>query len=276
MPWLVDDEILARVRRIELPWSRHGIDPYGIDQVELARMFTTFGWFYRRYFDMHVSGVPNVPARGRVMLIGNHSGGFALDGAMTLTALFFEMEPPRLAQAMAERFINRLPFASLYSSKTGNIVGTPENAMQLLEQDRALIIFPEGARGTAKLYGERHSLVRFGTGFVRLAMRTRTPIVPFAFVGGGDAVPTVANLYRLGKLFGVPYVPITPYLLPIPRPVPLHLLFAPPITFDGTGEEEDAVIQRHVEQVKGVIAGMIDETVRGNAPGGDGGAEVAQ
>ena len=36
-------------------------------------------------------------------------------------------------------------------------------------------------------------------------METRTPIIPFGFVGGGDAVPTIANLYRLGKLFGVPY-----------------------------------------------------------------------
>ena len=26
------------------------------------------------------------------------------------------------------------------------------------------MVFPEGARGTAKLYKERHSLVHFGTG----------------------------------------------------------------------------------------------------------------
>jgi 1-acyl-sn-glycerol-3-phosphate acyltransferase len=262
MAWLIDDAILERVKLLELPWGRHGTDPYGIDQRELARMYTVFGWLSRHYFTLTVRGIEHVPPRGRVMLIGNHSGGFALDAMMTIVALFDRMEPPRLAQGMAERFINKLPFASLYSSKTGNVVGTPENAIHLLEEERVLMVFPEGARGTAKLYGDRHSLVRFGTGFARLAMRTRTPIVPFGFVGGGDAVPTIANLYRIGKLLGVPYVPITPYLFPIPRPVPLELRFAPPIRLEGTGDEDDVQVVGQVDQIKHVIAGLIDDAVR--------------
>src|SRR5205807_2341096 len=79
------------------------------------------------------------------------------------------------------------------------------------------------ARGTAKLWKDRWSLVDFGTGFVRLALRTKTPIVPFGFIGGGDAIPTVANLYKIGRLAGVPYVPVTPWLLPLPRPVKLEI-----------------------------------------------------
>ena len=58
------------------------------------------------------------------------------------------------------------------------------------------MVFPEGARGTAKLYKERYSLVHFGTGFVRLALKTKTPIVPFGFLGGGEAMPTIANAVR--------------------------------------------------------------------------------
>ena len=37
-----------------------------------------------------------------------------------------------------------------------------------------------------------------------------------ASLGGGEAVPTIANLPFLGKLLGVPYVPLTPYLIPLP------------------------------------------------------------
>jgi 1-acyl-sn-glycerol-3-phosphate acyltransferase len=84
--------------------------------------------------------------------------------------------------------------------------------------DRLLMVFPEGARGTAKLFKDRYSLVDFGTGFVRLALKTKSPIVPLGFVGGGDAVPTVLNSRTLGKLLGVPYVPITPYGLAAPLP----------------------------------------------------------
>ena len=54
--------------------------------------------------------------------------------------------------------------------------------------------------------------------------------MPFAFIGGGDAIPTIANLYRLGKLFGAPYIPITPWLLPLPRSVPLRIIYGEPIS----------------------------------------------
>jgi 1-acyl-sn-glycerol-3-phosphate acyltransferase len=284
MAWLIDDAVLERADRLELPWSRHGIDPYGIDKTEVARMMTLSRWFYRRYFSVTVRGIEHIPARGRAMLVGNHSGGFAIDGMMIAASAFFDKEPPRLAQGMTDKFINRLPLASMMSSRTGNFTGTPENAVHLLKSDRLLMVFPEGSRGTAKLYGERHSLVRFGTGFMRLAVETGTPIVPVAVVGGGDAVPTVANLYRLGKLFGVPYIPITPYLLPIPRPVALEIYYGPALRYEGTGNEEDDVIRAWVGEVVERIGEMLDAGVRRRAAGlvgedrdgrGDGGGDRA-
>ena len=123
------------------------------------------------------------------------------------------------------------------------------------------MVFPEGARGTAKLYPERNSLVKFGTGFVRLAMQTQSPIVPFAFIGGGDAVPTIMNSQILGRLVGAPYVPITPYLVALPLPVSLQLYYGEPICLDGDGNEEDDVIQAHVDHIKGEIAALIERGV---------------
>src|SRR5262249_3447822 len=150
----------------------------------------------------------NVPSRGRVMLVGNHSGGVALDAAMTMTALLLDHDPPRLAQSMVEKFLGRMPFAGVFMNRSGQLTGLPEHARRLLDDDRLLMVFREGARGTAKLYRERHGLVDFGTGFLRLALETKTPILPFAFVGGGEAIPTVFNAVGLGKLVGAPYVPV--------------------------------------------------------------------
>ena len=214
---------------------------------------------YRRYFRVRAHGIKNVPPRGRAMLVGNHSGGIAIDGAMVLTSMLLEMDPPRLAQGMVEKFINTVPFASMYAARTGQFTGLPEHAIRLLEDERLLMVFPEGARGTAKLFSERHSLVDFGTGFVRLALKTRTPIIPFGFIGGGDAVPTVFNAYGLGRLVGAPYVPITPYLLPSPLPVPLSVHYGAPLRFEGNGSEDDEVIARYVEQVKYSIGSLIEE-----------------
>jgi 1-acyl-sn-glycerol-3-phosphate acyltransferase len=177
---------------------------------------------------------------------------------MVVASMFFEKNPPRLAQGMAEKFLNRWPFFSEWTTRLGQLTGLPETAERLLNDDRLLMVFPEGARGTAKLYRDRWNLVDFGTGFVRLAMKTRTPIIPFAFIGGGDAVPTVTNLYRLGKLFGAPYFPITPYLLPIPRPVKMSVIYGEPIYFEGTGTEDDEVVFRLVERVKSQIAALME------------------
>jgi len=259
MVWLVDDAVRARVRRMDIPFNRHGIDPFGTAEVEVSRMLTTFGWFYRHYFDVQSHGIEHIPARGRAMLVGNHSGGFAVDAMMVIASVFLEMEPSRLAQGMADKFLNRLPFASMLTTRAGQLTGLPETAEQLLEHERLLMVFPEGAHGTEKLYGDRNTLVRFGSGFVRLALKTKTPIIPFAFLGGGDAVPTVLNLYKLGRLMGVPYIPVTRYLLPIPRRVSLQVYYSEPMVFEGSGDEEDDVICGYVDQVKRRIAEMIAE-----------------
>jgi 1-acyl-sn-glycerol-3-phosphate acyltransferase len=252
------ETVAARVERLELPFDRRGVDPYGISKWHLRFSFQALELLYRSYFGVRCEGLGNVPPRGRAMLVGNHSGGIALDGLMVIASCFFELEPPRLAQAMAEKFIGRLPFLSTLSARCGHFTGLPEQAQRLLEDDRLLLVFPEGARGTAKLWTERWSLVDFGTGFVRLALRTRTPIVPFGFIGGGDAIPTVANLYKIGKLAGIPYVPVTPWLLPLPRPVPLAIHYGEPLRFEGTGDEDDDVVKGYVEEVKSAIAALIE------------------
>jgi 1-acyl-sn-glycerol-3-phosphate acyltransferase len=252
------ESIAARVERIELSFNALGVDPYGVSKRHLRVAYSALSLLYRSYFRVRSVGVENIPAQGRAMLVGNHSGGVAIDGAMVIASCFFELSPPRLAQGMAEKFINTLPIASLWSNRTGQFTGLPENAERLLRDDRLLLVFPEGARGTAKLYSERYSLVEFGTGFMRLALKTGAPIVPFAFLGGGSAIPTVTNAYALGKLLGMPYIPVTPYLLPLPLPAKLEVHYGAPMTFEGDGSEDDAVVLSYVEQVKQEIARLIE------------------
>jgi 1-acyl-sn-glycerol-3-phosphate acyltransferase len=172
--------------------------------------------------------------------------------------MFFEMNPPRLAQGMAEKFLNKVPFASQITNRCGHLTGLPEHAERLLADERMLMVFPEGARGTAKLFKERYSLVHFGTGFVRLAMKMKTPIVPFAFLGGGEAIPTISNAVSIGKLLGVPYIPVTPWLFAIPLPAKLEVYYSEPMLFDGSGSEEDEVVYGYVEKVKERIASLIE------------------
>ena len=253
----IDEEARAAVDRLELPFNRLGFDPYGISKSHLRVGLTILAALYRHYFSVETHGIAHVPARGRAMLVGNHSGGLPIDGAMLIAACLLDMNPPRLAEGMIEKFIGRFPFAGEWASRTGQFAGVTENAEHLLEDDRLLMVFPEGARGTAKLFRDRHTLVDFGTGFVRLALKTNSPIVPVAVLGGGEAFPTIANAYKLGQLLGVPYVPIVAYGLPIPLPAKIEIEFGPPMRFVGNGNEDDDVVLGYVERVKSTIGEML-------------------
>jgi 1-acyl-sn-glycerol-3-phosphate acyltransferase len=181
---------------------------------------------------------------------------------MVIVSCVLEMDPPRLAQGMAEKFIARLPFLSEWTSRIGQLPGLPEHAERLLSDGRLLLVFPEGARGTAKLYSERYSLVEFGSGFMRLALKTKAPIVPFAVLGGGEAFPTIANAYRLGRSLGLPYLPIVAYGLPLPLPAKIEIEYSAPMVFEGTGNEDDEIVYGRVDEVKRVIARMLSEGVK--------------
>jgi 1-acyl-sn-glycerol-3-phosphate acyltransferase len=258
----IDKQVSEAVERLELPFNSIGVDLYGTTKKDLRLWLTLTATFYRWYFSVKTRGIKNVPPRGRAMLVGNHSGGIAIDAAMVVTSCLLEMDPPRLAQGMAEKFINRVPFMNEWANRTGHLTGLPEHAERLLADDRLLMVFPEGARGTAKLFRERNSLVEFGSGFVRLALKTRSPLVPFAVLGGGEAFPTIANAYSLGRAIGAPYLPIVAYGVPLPLPAKIEIEYGTPMHFEGSGNEEDAVVRGYVDQVKEAIARMVDAGAR--------------
>jgi 1-acyl-sn-glycerol-3-phosphate acyltransferase len=249
----IDPEIAARIEAIDLEFNKFGIDPYGIDKNDLTRFVSAFAWIYK----VHVYGLEHVPSEGRGLLVGNHSGGVAIDGMMVMGSMLLDAEPPRLPHAMIDKFIHEFPGVSQVMSRMGQFTGNPDQARRLLNAERLVLAFPEGARGTAKLAKDADSLVDFGTGFMRLALETKSPIVPFGFVGGGDALPTIANLKRLGRLLGVPYVPITKWILLVPKPTRFQLLYGKPMYFEGTGHERDEVVSEMVVQVKERIRDLI-------------------
>ena len=224
----IDKQVREAVDRLELPFNAMGIDPYGISKADLRLWCMAVGAFYRWYFSVRTRGIEHVPARGRAMLVGNHSGGIAIDAAMVVAVVPArdESAAPRAGDGREVHQPRAVP--GEWASRTGQLTGLPEHAERLLEDDRLLLVFPEGARGTAKLYRDRNSLVDFGSGFVRLALKTKTPIVPFAVLGGGEAFPTVANCVQArASCSALPYVPIVAYGLPVPLPAKIEIEYAP-------------------------------------------------
>jgi 1-acyl-sn-glycerol-3-phosphate acyltransferase len=96
--------------------------------------------------------------------------------------------------------------------KIGGVPAHPANVHRLLaDEEQLVLVFPEGRKGTEKLYDERYQLRRFGRGgFVEAAMRAKVPIVPIALIGAEEAMPIFAHMRPLERLTGLLYFPITP------------------------------------------------------------------
>jgi hypothetical protein len=82
--------------------------------------------------------------------------------------------------------------------------------------------------------------------------------VPFAFIGGEEAMPTVYHAKTLARLAGTPYWPVPPWGVPVPLPMPCDLHFGSPIVLEGDGHESDEVIESHVSRVRAAIVELIE------------------
>jgi 1-acyl-sn-glycerol-3-phosphate acyltransferase len=255
-------ELATKLRRIPTKLNEYGYDDFGLHPQTLDDVLLLAGMLYRYWFRVQTFGIDRIP-EGRVLLIANHAGQIALDALMIGTALVLEADPPRVIRGMGEYWLPTVPWVNLFMTRTGSVVGTPKNCTDLLEREEAVIAFPEGIRGMNKLIWERYQLQEFGHGFMRLALATRTPIVPIAVVGSEEQAPGIANLESIGRVLGMPAFPITltwPWLGPLgmlPLPVKYRLYFGEPMHFDGNANDEDEVIGEKVDDVKAQIAGML-------------------
>jgi 1-acyl-sn-glycerol-3-phosphate acyltransferase len=233
---------------------------------------TLVEFFYRYWFRCEVEGIQNVPASGGALLVSNHSGALPPDASMIAKAIREEHPRPRPVHITVEHFFKGYPGFSMLIPKVGCVAAHPANVQRLLYDERQLVlVFPEGRKGTEKLYKNRYKLRRFGRGgFVEAAMRAEVPIVPICVVGAEEAAPIFAQVGLLKRLTGLLYFPITPtfphfgllgmlgYL-----PAKFKLRFLEPIRFDRPGLNEDkSLVQSVAHEVRARIQENLFEMVR--------------
>ena len=224
---------------------------------------TAADFFYRYWFRAEVEGIENVPATGGALLVANHAGALPPDAAMIAKAIREEHPHPRPLNITVEHFFKGYPGFSMLIPKIGCVPAHPANVQRLLyDEEQLVLVFPEGRKGTEKLYKDRYRLRRFGRGgFVEAAMRARAPIVPVCVVGAEEAAPVFAQVGLLKRLTGLLYFPITPtfphlgvfgmlgYL-----PAKFKIRFLDPVSFDEEGMNEDkALVQTVAHDIRARI-----------------------
>ncbi|MBK7862331.1 MAG: acyltransferase family protein [Archangiaceae bacterium] len=258
---MVGDELEERLRALERTQNEYGVDPFGFSVEYALSAVAPMIWIYRNYHRVEVHGIEKVP-KGRVLLVSNHSGQLPMDGAMIGVAMLIEANPPRAVRSMVEKWVPTLPYVSTFMARVGQIVGTPENCRRLLNHEEAILVFPEGISGIAKLWPQRYQLQGFGLGFMRLALETNTPIVPVAVVGAEEQSPALVNVKPVAKLLGFPVAPLTVTGVPFPLPTKYRLYFGDPMFFTGRADDEDAELEKKVKGVKASIQSMIDQGLK--------------
>ena len=242
-------------------------DEWGLDWEYLNAVRPFFEFMYKTYWRVQASGLENVPGDGRAMLVVNHSGQLPWDGSMVAAAVMLEHPSQRLVRTLYATWFPALPFFSELFVKCGQVLATEDNGVRLLEQEQLVAVFPEGYKGIGKLYKERYRLARFGRGgFIRMALRTRSPIIPVAVAGAEETYISLAKSPFMARLTGFPYFPISPtfpwlgLLGLIPLPTKWFIDFGEPIAMDGyeQGAENNLVlVSQLTDQVRNIVQKML-------------------
>jgi 1-acyl-sn-glycerol-3-phosphate acyltransferase len=276
-PSLADEGPQPDLRQLRMlipsPDSQRAVDDWGRSERVFSLMEPVLNFYYRYWFRVEQEGVENVPPDGGALLVSNHSGALPPDAPMIMQAIRNEHSRPRPVYMLGEHWFKGYPGVGMLTNKIGLVAAHPANASRLLrDEGRLALVFPEGQKGSRKLYWQRYKLRRFGRGgFVKTALRAGVPIVPIAVVGAEEAMPIFAHVPLLQRLTGLIYFPIN-HAFPqfglaaamMYLPAKFKIRFLEPISFDGYSPEdaEDLeLVQTLAEDIRARIQTEVDRLV---------------
>lgn len=167
------------------------------------------------WYRAEVRNLGNIPERGRVLLVGNHTGGNMSPETIIFTLAFstyFGVE--RRFHQLAHNLVLASPLGP-YLRRFGTVAASHDNARKALEADAAVLVFP-GGDWEVHRPSWQSSKIDFGgrKGFVRLALEQDAPIVPVVTIGGQETAlwldrgAWLARLLRLDKTARLKVLPI--------------------------------------------------------------------
>lgn len=169
------------------------------------------------WFRGEVRNLGNIPEKGPVLLVGNHSGGNLTPDTFIFTLAFssyFGIE--RKFHQLAHNLVVTMPLSGALVRRGGTVAASHSNAEKALTAGAALLVYP-GGDWEAHRPSWEGGKVDFGgrKGFIRLALDQDVPIVPVVSVGGQETAlflsrgDRLAKAMRLDRLFRLKVLPIS-------------------------------------------------------------------
>jgi 1-acyl-sn-glycerol-3-phosphate acyltransferase len=246
-------------------------------RAELPRL----GWAYDHYNDVTVEGLEDIPT-SRALVVGNHNGGIVSPDMFALMVAWWRargVDEP--TYGLMHNMPFRVPLVGRYLTRLGAVPAHPEHATALLERGAKVLVYPGGDLDNVRPSSRRHQIV-FGQrrGFIRVALRTRSPIIPVVSIGAHEAFHVITDGAELARRLGLKrafrievlpialglpwgvFIALGPYW---PLPVRMKLRVLPPMAWPDLPPEaadDDEAVWRCREQVRSAMQRALDAMAR--------------
>jgi 1-acyl-sn-glycerol-3-phosphate acyltransferase len=216
---------------------------------------------YRWWWRVEVVGLERLPRRGPLLVVANRAGTLLpFDAFMLSRALAARPPEVRGVRPLVDDWLLRLPVLGRAVAALGAVTATPAALRGVLTAGEAAITFPEGTDVVAKPIAHRYRLAAFNRGsLLRVAVDAGVPIVPVAVIGAEETQPVLWRVERLGRLLGLPAVPVTPALIPLPTKWTIHIgePLDPPV-----GTADQPALRTVRTRVRERLQGLMSDGVR--------------
>ena len=243
-------------------------DMRGFDPVTTKREFFVIEQLLGRYFRATTMGAENI-LPGRALVVAYHSGVVPWDGLLLAAETY--RHTGRFSWNAGHQIWGRYkPLKNLLVS-TGMVLGGREDFEALLRQDELVTIFVDAGEGNRRAYyleTERYKVKPVKGfapghgGYVKLALRTRSPVVPVAIVGTEEVHYCLGDVPQAAKYLDVPFFPLI--ASPVPLPAHVCIRFGDAIRFDAGPEAagDQALVDRLNEKVRAAMQALVDDTLQ--------------
>jgi 1-acyl-sn-glycerol-3-phosphate acyltransferase len=170
----------------------------------IRRTLPAMAALWQTYFRGEVRGLERIPARGPVLLVGNHSGGTLIADTFVFTTRFYEhFGANRRFHQLAHDLVLALPGLGLLR-RYGTVAANREHARRALRAGAAVLVYPGGDHETFRPSWQSEEVDFDGRrGFVRLALEEDVPIVPVVAIGGQETALFLTRGRRAVGLLGL-------------------------------------------------------------------------